>query len=68
MKLHINGLLITQETYFTCLAQIVEVVPKNGWYYLSCTHCGKEVENSDTSHPCDQCHDPKATTVVRLEI
>ncbi|CAN6924434.1 unnamed protein product [Brassica oleracea] len=58
--------LITQEAYFTCIAQIVEVVAQKGWYYVSCTHCGKEVGNSATSHPCDQCHDTNATTVVEL--
>ncbi|CAN6829004.1 unnamed protein product [Brassica oleracea] len=58
--------LITQEAYFTCIAQIVEVVAQKGWYYVSCTHCGKEVGNLATSHPCDQCHDTNATTVVEL--
>ncbi|WZZ45708.1 hypothetical protein YC2023_041967 [Brassica napus] len=43
--------LITQEAYFTCIAQIVEVVAQKGWYYVSCTHCVKEVGNSATSHP-----------------
>ncbi|KAH0860222.1 hypothetical protein HID58_088483 [Brassica napus] len=59
--------LITQEAYFTCIAQTVEGVAQKGWYYVTCTHCGKEVGNSATSHPCDQCHDTNATTVVRLE-
>ncbi|KAH0853985.1 hypothetical protein HID58_092706 [Brassica napus] len=36
--------LITQEAYFTCIAQIVEVVAQKGWYYVSCTHCVKEDE------------------------
>ncbi|KAH0854010.1 hypothetical protein HID58_092700 [Brassica napus] len=40
-----------QEAYFTCIAQIVEVVAQKGWYYVSCTHCVKEVGNSATSHP-----------------
>ncbi|KAG2276828.1 hypothetical protein Bca52824_059383 [Brassica carinata] len=57
----------SQEGYFTCIAQTVEGVAQKGWYYVSCTHCGKEVGNSATSHPCDQCHDTNATTVVRLE-
>uniref|UniRef100_A0A0D3BWS6 Replication protein A 70 kDa DNA-binding subunit B/D first OB fold domain-containing protein n=1 Tax=Brassica oleracea var. oleracea TaxID=109376 RepID=A0A0D3BWS6_BRAOL len=60
--------LITQEAYFTCIAQIVEVVAQKGWYYVSCTHCGKEIGNSATSHPCDQCHDTNATTVVRYKV
>ncbi|KAG2280623.1 hypothetical protein Bca52824_051843 [Brassica carinata] len=58
----------SQEAYFTCIAQIVEVVAQKGWYYVSCTHCGKEVGNSATSHPCDQCHDTNATTVVRYKV
>ncbi|CAN7027935.1 unnamed protein product [Brassica oleracea var. botrytis] len=60
--------LITQEAYFTCIAQTVEGVAQKGWYYVSCTHCGKEVGNSATSHPCDQCHDTNATTVVRYKV
>uniref|UniRef100_A0A0D3CHX4 Replication factor A C-terminal domain-containing protein n=1 Tax=Brassica oleracea var. oleracea TaxID=109376 RepID=A0A0D3CHX4_BRAOL len=49
-------------------SQIVEVVAQKGWYYVSCTHCGKEIGNSATSHPCDQCHDTNATTVVRYKV
>ncbi|KAF3503220.1 hypothetical protein F2Q69_00045680 [Brassica cretica] len=60
--------LITQEAYFTCIAQTVGGVAQKGWYYVSCTQCGKEVGNSATSHPCDQCHDTNATTVVRVEL
>ncbi|CAG7865349.1 unnamed protein product [Brassica rapa] len=60
--------LMTQEAYFTCIARIVEVVAQKGWYYVSCTHCGKEVGNSATSHPCNQCHDTTATTVVRYKV
>ncbi|CDY39958.1 BnaC06g40360D [Brassica napus] len=68
-NLELPGLfLITQEAYFTCIAQIVEVVAQKGWYYVSCTHCVKEVGNSATSHPCDQCHDTNATTVVRYKV
>ncbi|KAL0644650.1 hypothetical protein Bca4012_042940 [Brassica carinata] len=49
-------------------SQTVEGVAQKGWYYVSCTHCGKEVGNSATSHPCDQCHDTNATTVVRYKV
>ncbi|KAL0700567.1 hypothetical protein Bca4012_056689 [Brassica carinata] len=58
----------SQEAYFTCIAQIVDVLPQNGWYYVSCTHCGKALGNAATSHPCDQCHDTNATAVVRYKV
>lgn len=58
----------SQEAYFTCIAWIVEVVAQNGWYYVSCTHCGEELVNSATSHPCDQCTDTNATTVLRYKV
>nr|VDC95271.1 unnamed protein product [Brassica rapa] len=32
----------TQESYFISKARIVEVLTQNGWYYVSCNHCGKK--------------------------
>ncbi|KAJ4917551.1 hypothetical protein Rs2_03101 [Raphanus sativus] len=63
---HIHSLLLHRKLIL--LAWIVEVVAQNGWYYISCTHCGKEHVNSATSHPCDQCNDINATTVVRCKV
>ncbi|KAL0846335.1 hypothetical protein Bca101_019581 [Brassica carinata] len=57
-----------QDVYFACKARIVEVVSKNGWYYVSCTRCGKKFEKTATSLACNQCDNPNATGVVRYRV
>ncbi|KAG2312773.1 hypothetical protein Bca52824_024330 [Brassica carinata] len=57
-----------QDIYFACKARIVEVVSKNGWYSVSCTRCGKKFEKTATSLACNQCDNPNATGVVRLDV
>lgn len=65
MDLKIFLLAGTQEPYFVCKARIVDVLNKNGWYYICCTRCSKEMVKSAASLRCDQCGNTNDTGVVR---
>ncbi|XP_048595664.1 uncharacterized protein LOC106362980 [Brassica napus] len=54
-----------QVPYFICKARIVEILTKNGWFYVSCTRCNKKIENSAASLRCNQCLISNVTGVVR---
>ncbi|KAF3488918.1 hypothetical protein F2Q69_00052418 [Brassica cretica] len=53
-----------QEPYFISKARIVEVLTQNGWHYVSCNHCGKKLDNSAASLPCNQCLHANASGTV----
>ncbi|KAG2308563.1 hypothetical protein Bca52824_028311 [Brassica carinata] len=58
----------SQGAFFSCKAQIVEIVSQNGWYYVSCTRCGETLKYSAASLHCNQCHDTNAIGVVRYQV
>ncbi|CAN6935389.1 unnamed protein product [Brassica oleracea] len=51
----------TQEASFICKARIVEVLTQNGWNYLSCVHCSKEIEKSGATLHCNRCFNSNIT-------
>ncbi|KAG2288817.1 hypothetical protein Bca52824_048421 [Brassica carinata] len=57
-----------QEPYFISKARIVEVLTQNGWHYVSCNHCGKKLDNSAASLPCNQCLHANASGVARYSV
>nr|VDD61550.1 unnamed protein product [Brassica oleracea] len=58
----------TQEASFICKARIVEVLTQNGWNYLSCVHCSKEIEKSGATLHCNRCFTSNITGVVRYRV
>ncbi|KAF3593538.1 hypothetical protein DY000_02020868 [Brassica cretica] len=58
----------TQEASFICKARIVEVLTQNGWNYLSCVHCSKEIEKSGATLHCNRCFNSNITGVVRYRV
>ncbi|CAN7033748.1 unnamed protein product [Brassica oleracea var. botrytis] len=54
----------TQEADFLCKAQIVGVIQKNGWFFVSCTGCHKKLEKRGTSLDCSRCATSDVTGVV----
>ncbi|KAF2600819.1 hypothetical protein F2Q68_00011206 [Brassica cretica] len=58
----------TQEGYFIYKARIVEVLTQNGWNYLSCIHCSKEIEQSGATLHCNRCFNSNITGVINQAI
>ncbi|KAH0860306.1 hypothetical protein HID58_088567 [Brassica napus] len=58
----------TQEADFLCKAQIVGVIQKNGWFFVSCTGCHKKLEKRGTSLDCSRCATSDVTGVVRFRV
>ncbi|KAF2534512.1 hypothetical protein F2Q70_00029348 [Brassica cretica] len=47
---------------------LVEVLIQNGWNYLSCIHCSKEIEQSGATLHCNRCFNSNINGVVRYSV
>ncbi|CAN8229712.1 unnamed protein product [Cochlearia groenlandica] len=58
----------TQEADFICTARVVEVLPHNGWSFVSCTGCSKKLDRTGTSLSCARCAKPNMSGILRYRV